>query len=273
MGGAGGGRRPVDLARAYDGIAEGWDSAAGRVYKPLARALIESSPVPLAGLRVLDLGSGTGAVAEAAEAEGARVVAADRSLDMIGFQPPSRPGAVIDALALPFADAAFDAATAGFLLNHLPAASALAEMARAVRPGGVVLGSTWATSRPDPIKTAIDAVIRQWGWAPPAWFLEMKARIEPISGDPTALSEAGQEAGLVDVRATVLDADLGLRDPDVIVAYRLSLPQIAPWVASLGPATRAEVVRHAAASIADAADEWRPVVILLTARVARQPRS
>lgn len=258
----------MDLARAYDGLAEGWDSAAGRVYRPLARALVEFSPVALAGLRVLDVGSGTGAVAEAAEAAGSTVVVADLSASMAAFQIRTRPAVAADALALPFPDNTFDAVAAGFLLNHLPARPALAEMARAVRPAGTVLGSTWAAGRSDPIKAAIDAVIGSWGWQPPDWFLSMKAAVEPVSGDPAALAFAAREAGLVDVHATVHDAELRLRDADVVVAYRLSLPQIAPWAARLDPRTRAEVALDAATAIAGLTDAWCPSVILLSARVA-----
>ena len=52
---------------------------------------------------------------------------------------------------------------AGFVLNHLPPAPALAELARVVRPGGVVLASTWAGGPPDPVKSAIDGVLAPLG--------------------------------------------------------------------------------------------------------------
>jgi SAM-dependent methyltransferase len=61
-----------------------------------------------------------------------------------------------DVLDLPFKDGAFDVALAGFLINHMPPGPALAELARVVGPGGVVLASTWATDGPDPVKAAID---------------------------------------------------------------------------------------------------------------------
>jgi ubiquinone/menaquinone biosynthesis C-methylase UbiE len=56
------------------------------------------------------------------------------------------PAVVADVLALPLRDGVFDAAVAGFLLNHLPPAAALAELTRVVSPGGVVLASTWGDS-------------------------------------------------------------------------------------------------------------------------------
>ena len=69
---------------------------------------------------------------------------------MLAHQATARPPAVVgDALALPFAPSAFDAAVAAFSLNHLsdPAAG-LREMARVTRPGGAVLGATYARTTP-----------------------------------------------------------------------------------------------------------------------------
>src|SRR4029077_7863523 len=51
---------------------------------------------------------------------------------------------VADAQALPCADARYDAAIAGLCLNAMPDQPlALAEMVRAVRPGGVVAAYVW----------------------------------------------------------------------------------------------------------------------------------
>ena len=212
---------------AYDGRAAGWDSVAGIVYRPLARALVQSAPSPLGGRSVLDVGSGTGAVAEAAEAAGARVFTADGTLEMVAFPGGRWPAVAADAAALPFRPGAFDAAVAGFVLNHLKPATALAEMARVVRPGGVVLASTWATMAADPVKSAIDEVLSRWGWSPPAWYRAMKAEIWPISGDPDRLASEAEAAGLAEVTAAARHVDIGPLTAADVVAYRLSVPQVA----------------------------------------------
>ncbi len=50
----------------------------------------------------------------------------------------------VRAEALPFADGAFDAAVSGLVLNFLSdTGQALSEMARVVRPGGIVAGYVW----------------------------------------------------------------------------------------------------------------------------------
>jgi SAM-dependent methyltransferase len=179
------------------------------------------------------------------------------------------PAVASDVLALPFREGAFDAALAGFLLNHLPPVPALAEIARVVRPGGAVLGSTWAR-RPDPVKAAIDAVVARWGWEPPVWYQAIKDEVEPVSGDPSSLADAARQAGLVDVSASVRRPDLGVRGPRALVAYRLAVPHIASWLATLGAPARDEVARQALAAVRHIG-QWRPAVIILAGRVEGQP--
>lgn len=98
------------------------------------------------GGRVLDLGTGTGDLAEALRRSGAReIIAADFSRPMLQAARSKwsrqAPGTLVwlqaDALHLPFLDNQFDALTSAFLLRNLVDLSAgLAEMLRVLRPGG-----------------------------------------------------------------------------------------------------------------------------------------
>jgi SAM-dependent methyltransferase len=223
----------------------------------------------LTGRLVVDAGSGTGAVAEAAEVLGAHVVAADRDLGMIAYQR-RRSAVVADAAALPFGDGVFDGALAGFLLNHMPVVTALTELARVVRLGGVVLASTWS-GQPDPVKAAIDNVAASWGWVPPAWYREMKDDVERLSGDADRLASAAEEAGLVEVSASLHHEELGVLDPRAVVAYRLALPHFAPWFGALDLPSKAELVRQSLVKVEPLLEAWRPAAVLLAGRVRRQP--
>lgn len=110
-----------------------------------ARALARLVP---RGLSVLDLGTGTGAMACELAQAGLRVVAVDHSPKMLeaaraklaeqGAQDVElRCG---EASSLPLVDAEVDAAFAHMALQYLPSpADALREMARVVRPGGTVV--------------------------------------------------------------------------------------------------------------------------------------
>jgi ubiquinone/menaquinone biosynthesis C-methylase UbiE len=232
---------------------------------------VASSPDPLAGRLVLDVGSGTGAVAEAAEALGAHVVATDRSVNMIAAQGGSWPASAADAVYLPFCPGAFDAALAGFVLNHLAPARVLGEMARVVRGGGLVLATTWAGGRRDPVKAAIDRVLTRWGWVPPRWYQAMRTEVLPVTGDPVRLASVAEASGLIEVTATARTEDLRVRDPATVVAYRLAMPQVAQWAAVLDEGARAGLHRDAVAAVSRHVDAWRPKVIFLTGRVAPQP--
>jgi demethylmenaquinone methyltransferase/2-methoxy-6-polyprenyl-1,4-benzoquinol methylase len=92
------------------------------------------------GDRVLDTCCGTGDFAIEAERRGARVVGLDFSEPML--ERARRKSGTIewvrgDALALPFGNAEFDAATVGFGIRNLADLElGLRELARVLRPGG-----------------------------------------------------------------------------------------------------------------------------------------
>ena len=92
------------------------------------------------GDRVLDACCGTGDLAIEAERRGGRVVGLDFSERML--ERARRKSGTIewvrgDALALPFADGEFDAATVGFGVRNLEDLDrGLDELARVLRPGG-----------------------------------------------------------------------------------------------------------------------------------------
>ena len=101
------------------------------------------SRLPRDGGHVLDVATGTGLVAAELVPRGFRVTGVDQSPEMLA-SARRRFGARVElveasAEALPFDDASFDHLTVTYLLRYVedPAAT-LVELARAVRPGGVV---------------------------------------------------------------------------------------------------------------------------------------
>ena len=92
------------------------------------------------GDRVLDACCGTGDLAVEAERRGGRVIGLDFSERMLE-RARKKSGGIEwvqgDALALPFGDGEFDAATVGFGVRNLADLEAgLRELARVLRPGG-----------------------------------------------------------------------------------------------------------------------------------------
>ena len=95
-------------------------------------------------LRILDLATGSGDLALALRKASPHslVVAADFCLPMLEIARGKRVPALVqaDALQLPFQDGKFDALTVAFGLRNMAAwDEALQEMARVLRPGGVLL--------------------------------------------------------------------------------------------------------------------------------------
>jgi SAM-dependent methyltransferase len=125
-------------------------------------ALLDAADVT-AGSRVLDVATGPGVVALAARGRGARVAAVDQAEAMVGLaRSASLPTCRAAAEALPYGDATFDAAVAGFLLNHLPRPeAAVAELARVCR-GGLAF-SVWDEPGANPALGLFGSVTESFG--------------------------------------------------------------------------------------------------------------
>jgi len=139
------------IADRYDFITVALSYGQDQRWKRRVIALAEPRP----GLRVLDLATGTGDLAFAAAARGARVVGLDITYRMIELarrksQPASPKLAVADGerrralrfmvgdmLALPFPAASFDIVTTGYGLRNVPdLPQAIDEIRRVLAPGG-----------------------------------------------------------------------------------------------------------------------------------------
>src|SRR5882672_146450 len=106
---------------------------------------------PPKGLRWLDVGCGNGAFTEVLidRCAPAAVTAIDPSEGQLAYAR-TRPAAKLaqfqlgEAQALPFADGSFDAAVMALVIAFVPdPAKAVAELARVVRPGGLVATYMW----------------------------------------------------------------------------------------------------------------------------------
>ena len=136
----------------FDRAAEYYDQT-----RSLPDSLMEELvPILVAELppgRCLEIGIGTGRIALPLQQRGVDVYGVDISVEMLrklvakaGASPP--PVAIADATRLPFGEAAFSSAIASHVLHLIPDwRTALDELARVVRPGGVLLASRSGDSR------------------------------------------------------------------------------------------------------------------------------
>lgn len=123
-----------------------YEAYIGRWSRRLAPTFLEAIDAPRAGL-ALDVGCGSGALAEALRARGLDVVGVDPSAAFVAEAGRRVPGGrfeVGDAQRLPYPDASFDLVASGLVLNFVPdPARAAAEMRRVARPGATVSAYVW----------------------------------------------------------------------------------------------------------------------------------
>jgi ArsR family transcriptional regulator len=131
----------------FDAVGPEWDALRKVFNDDALRARAVAHLVP-AGLRVADIGTGTGILAAELARLGLRVVAIDHSARMLEAATAKLAAEGVEgvelrqgeASQLPLADGSVDAAFAHMVLHYLPSPSdALREMARVVAPRGKVV--------------------------------------------------------------------------------------------------------------------------------------
>lgn len=206
-------KQPAEVAAMFDGVAERYDitndvlslgrTAAWR--REVAKALAVRP-----GHRVLDLAAGTGTSSVPMWRSAAQVVPCDFSLGMLEVgkrRLPFLPFVAGDALALPFADAAFDAVTISFgLRNVADVTAALAELRRVTRAGGRLVVCEFSRPKDPAFRTVyveylmrlLPAVARNFATNPDAYvYLAESIRAWP---DQAELAEVVSRAGWTSVQ-------------------------------------------------------------------------
>jgi ubiquinone/menaquinone biosynthesis C-methylase UbiE len=153
--------------KAYERMMGRWSKRAGMVFLDWLD--------PPQNLRWVEVGCGNGAFTEEliARCAPAAVSAIDPSEGQLAFAR-ARPGTRLaqfhlgDAQALPFAENSFDAAAMALVITFLPdPARAVAEMARVVKPGGLVASYMWETLAGGAPLAPLEVALKSLGKAPP----------------------------------------------------------------------------------------------------------
>ncbi len=175
--------------KVYERMMGRWSKLAGRIFLDWLD--------PPQNLRWIEVGCGNGAFTDEliARCAPAAVSAIDPSEGQLAFAR-TRPGASLaqfqigDAQALPFADRSFDAAVMALVITFVPdAAKAVSEMARVVRPGGLVATYMWDTMAGGVPLAPLEVALKSLGKAPPS-------RVNPAASRRETMQAFWQAAGL-----------------------------------------------------------------------------
>jgi SAM-dependent methyltransferase len=247
------------------GNTEAYEAYIGRWSRPAAEAVLRWLAVP-SGQRWLDVGCGTGALTQAilVAADPGEVLGIDPSAEFLGAAEarnvdPRVRFEIGDARALPVASDAYDVVIAGLVLNFVSEPeTAVAEMARAARPGGTVAGYVWDFAGERQFQryfwraaTALDAA---------AIALEQSMQFPLCQPEPLAALFAS--APLHGVTVQAIDVPTLFRDvDDYWQPYLLGGSAIAQrYATSLGEEQRAALRAHLQSILPVAGDGSIPLI-------------
>jgi len=236
----------------------------GRCSRLAALAFLQWLDIPPAN-RWLDVGCGTGVLSQTILQSSApvRIQGVDRSASYLPFAR----GAVIDdrvafaigdAQALPVGDASFDVVVSGLMLNFVPRPQqALEEMARTVRPQGVVALYVWDyAAKMQPLRHFWNAAAALDTGA----ITLDEGRRFPLC-NPQTLTELFQAARLEAVEVRAIDVATDFRDfDDYWLPFLRGATPASSYVTSLPEPHRTDLRERLRAALPAALDGSIPLV-------------
>jgi ubiquinone/menaquinone biosynthesis C-methylase UbiE len=156
---------------AHDRIANSYHSFFVPITEHAAEPLLDAAEVR-AGLRVLDVASGSGVVAAHAARRSVAVTGVDLSSRMVSLAAALNPTCLFreaDVESLPFADESFDAVVCAFGIGHFPQSElAVAECARVLSRKGWLAFSWWDMPARNRLHGVILEAVQEADAKPPA---------------------------------------------------------------------------------------------------------
>lgn len=226
-----------DDGAAYEEMMGVWSRSVGEVFLDWLK--------PGQGLRWIDVGCGSGAFTELIVARCAplEVQGIDPSEGQLAFARarPGARGAVFqagDAMALPFPAASFDVAVMALVLVFVPdAAKSVAELARVVRPGGLVATYMWDMLGGE---FPLDPILNEMA----AMGLSLTRPPHMEVSSLAALQGFWSAAGLLGIETREITVQRTFADFDEFWNVETKAPSTAPVIAAMPAADVAELMRR-----------------------------
>jgi ubiquinone/menaquinone biosynthesis C-methylase UbiE len=164
------------LADRYTQRAEAYEALWSPIIRPVGERLISRLPLSSTTRRIVDIGTGAGALLPAIKraAPSAVIVGVDRSQGMLRLAKDKHSGplALMDVQKLALPANGFQVAVVAFVLFHLPyPGQCLEEVKRVLQPGGAVGTVTWGSENMAPANAIWDDELQAAG----AQMLELPA--------------------------------------------------------------------------------------------------
>jgi ubiquinone/menaquinone biosynthesis C-methylase UbiE len=215
-----------DDGAAYERMMGTWSRLAGDVFLDW----LSAEP----GMRWLDVGCGNGAFTEAVAMRCApsAVEGVDPSQAQIEFAQ-TRPGASLarfqqgDAMNLPYADDAFDAAIMALVIFFVPEpAKGISEMCRVVQPGGIVAAYAWDMLGGGSPGNAFQEELSKMGLTTP-----LPPSVEASRLD--TMKELWTQAGLLDVETREISVERTFVDFEDVWETTKLVPTLGPVIQAM----------------------------------------
>jgi len=225
-----------DDGTAYERFMGRWSRAVGEAFLEWIR--------PSTGGRWLDVGCGGGAftelvLARCSPAAACAVDPAKAQIDYAHAQPVGKRAEfrVADAEKLPFPDASFDIVASALVINFIPdRPTALLEMRRVARAGGLVAGYVWDFAGERSVMSPMRLAMQRIGAQPPPSVGAEDSTLE-------RLDILFRQAGLANIATKPID--IRVTYPDFDDFWRAQTPSFNPLtraIAELPHADRARIV-------------------------------
>jgi SAM-dependent methyltransferase len=209
------------------------------------------------GIRLLDLATGTGAVARTAARTGASVAGVDLSPGMLAIARELAPEIdfrLADAHALPFEACEFDAVACGLAVTHFGEPDkALGEALRVLREGGRFVASAWGGGGGGtPSCGAVIEVLKRYGASETGYRLDEETWFDVQKG-----GEVLRRAGFAAVCAQTERFSASFANAEEALEWALSWPCGGARLAQVDPADRGALIAEARGAVAGTDLAWR----------------
>jgi ubiquinone/menaquinone biosynthesis C-methylase UbiE len=218
----------------YDRMMGPWSRSAGEIFLDWIG--------PASGLDWIDVGCGSGAFTQLVVERCAprSILGIDPSAPQLQFARTRALGGVVrfavgDAMALPLADDAVDAAVAALVVHFMPdPAQGIAEMARVTRPGGLVATYAWDFSRGGFPYDVLGKEMRALGFAP-------SEPVQPTVAEMEQLKALWAGAGLQEIDTREIEVTRRFADFDDYWEIATTTPRMALVLGRMTPEQVAEL--------------------------------